>query len=142
MTFGKSLIALAIATTLSACGGGDSQTEVANNDTPDTAPPTEQSPSSSTVIEGVVTGFGSVYVNGKRYVSDSAAFTISGESGAQESGLKMGMVVRVMANQTDDGSDPQATEIVYEETLQGSVSAIDNATHSLRYWDRMFTLMT
>lgn len=127
MTFGKSLIALAIATTLSACGGGDSQTEVANNDTPDTAPPTEQSPSSSTVIEGVVTGFGSVYVNGKRYVSDSAAFTISGESGAQESGLKMGMVVRVMANQTDDGSDPQATEIVYEETLQGSVSAIDNA---------------
>lgn len=127
MTFGKSLLALAIATTLTACGGSDSGSDVAASDTPDTAPPAEQSPSDATVVEGVVTGFGSVYVNGKRYVSDGAAFTISGKSGAQESGLKMGMVVRVLATQSEDGTDPQATEIVYEETLQGEVSAIDNA---------------
>lgn len=127
MTFGKSLLALAIATTLTACGGSDSGSDVAASDTPDTAPPAEQSPSDATVVEGVVTGFGSVYVNGKRYVSDGAAFTISGKSGALESGLKMGMVVRVLATQSEDGTDPQATEIVYEETLQGEVSAIDNA---------------
>lgn len=126
MSFGKSLIALTIATTLAACGGSDSQTEIANTDTFDTAPPAKQSPSGSTVVEGVVTGFGSVYVNGKRYVSESAAFTISGKSGAQEAGLKMGMVVKVMATQNEDGGDPQATAIVYEETLQGSISAIDN----------------
>lgn len=125
MMFGKSLLALAIATTLTACGGSDSQPEVANSDTP--APPAEQSPSSSIAVEGVVTGFGSVYVNGKRYVSNSAAFTIAGKSGALESGLKMGMVVRVLATQSENGGDPQATQIVYEETLQGTVSAIDNA---------------
>ncbi len=129
MRFRNSLLALTIATALTACGGSDSPSPV--NEEPETTPPSTTPTASPTVTEGVITGFGSVYVNGKRYISDSASFTIAGQSGAQEAGLKMGMVVKVKANTAEDGQDPEASEIVYEETLQGIVSLIDYGNSQL-----------
>ncbi|MCW8109033.1 DUF5666 domain-containing protein [Alteromonas ponticola] len=128
MTYRNSLLAITIATALTACGGGDSAPPAVEEAPAPTVPapaPTPAPTASPTVTQGVITGFGSVYVNGKRYVSDSASFTIAGQSGAQESGLKMGMVVKVKATEGEEGQDPEASEIEYEETLQGIVSLID-----------------
>ncbi len=122
MLFRHSLLALTVTTVLTACGGSDSSSV---DETPALTPPTTEPTNAPTTTEGVITGFGSVYVNGKRYISESASFTIAGQSGALESGLKVGMVVKVKASEAEDGEDPQASEFIYEETLQGAVSVID-----------------
>ncbi|MCK7459164.1 hypothetical protein [Idiomarina aminovorans] len=73
MRFKQSLLVLAISGALTACGGssGDSATDSTpgggNNTDDGTATTT-----TTVVSEGVITGFGSVYVNGKRYRSESA----------------------------------------------------------------------
>ncbi|MCW8093290.1 DUF5666 domain-containing protein [Alteromonas sp. ASW11-130] len=134
MTFHHSLLAATLATLLTACGGSESPNSVSETTEPVPAADPAPAPStsaSSTATQGVITGFGSVYVNGKRYVSDSASFTIEGKTGAQEAGLKMGMVVKIKATEGAEGQDPEATKIVYEETLQGFISLIDYASAQL-----------
>ncbi|WP_404401698.1 DUF5666 domain-containing protein [Idiomarina seosinensis] len=121
MRFTKSLIALTVSTTLAACGGSDS---------PDSNPPAtgggDPTGSETTVYtEGTISGFGSVYVNGQRYRSENANIAIGNNPAAEESGLQVGMVVSLAASSSDNGEDPEATEIRYEEHLQGPVSFID-----------------
>lgn len=123
MRFKYSLLVLAMSGVLAACGGSD--------DTPDNGGGDNTGSTTTVVTEGVITGFGSVYVNGQRYTSDNANIDVGNNTSADESMLRVGMVVKVAASATDDGSDPEANQITYEESLQGPVSFIDRTAETL-----------
>ena len=74
------------------------------------------------VSRGEITGFGSVYVNGRRYQTDSARFRVDDDDGV-EGDLRLGMIVTVHGSRNDDGY--HADKIYYDNELKGPVSAID-----------------
>ena len=75
------------------------------------------------VSSGSVTGFGSVFVNGVEFETDSATFDVDGKSGTQED-LAIGMIVRVDGSINEDGTSGIATNISFDDELQGPVSAL------------------
>lgn len=103
---------------MSGCGGG-----VGSGSTPSTA--------ASTVSKGVVTGFGSVFVNGVEFKTassklhlpdDSATASTLGSSEAEiQNRLKIGMFVTVKGS--DDGTSGQASEIEFKDNMEGLVTA-------------------
>lgn len=123
MRFAKSLIALTVTTALTACGGSGSS----DNNVSNPPPGDDNTGGTSTTVytEGVITGFGSVYVNGQRYRSENADIALANNPAATEGDLKVGMVVSLAASSSDNGEDPEATNIRYEEHLQGPISFID-----------------
>ncbi|MDV6316131.1 DUF5666 domain-containing protein [Idiomarina sp. HP20-50] len=128
MRFKHSLLVAAIAGTLSACGGSsESSTDTSSGNTSDNNTAT----TTTVVTEGVITGFGSVYVNGQRYRSENATIAVGNSPAAEEAQLKVGMVVRVAASASSNGEDPEAEQITYEESLQGPVSFIDTAAEQI-----------
>jgi hypothetical protein len=130
MRFKQSLLVLAISGALTACGGSSSDSPNDNtsgeNNNDDTSTTT-----TSVVSEGVITGFGSVYVNGQRYRSENAEIAVGNSPAADEAQLKVGMVVTVAASASDNGEDPDAQQIRYEEHLQGPVSFIDREAEQI-----------
>ncbi len=78
---------------------------------------------------GVVSGFGSVYVNGLRYVTENASILGNGSESSEEA-LKVGMKVTIKANQSGD-SDPTALEVKYIADAIGEIKYIDLAANSL-----------
>jgi len=104
----KKLLAASIAasiTMLSACGGSGSATDPAVG-------------SSSTV--GVITGFGSIYVNGVKYETDSASVDIDGKS-SYETYLGIGDVVVLKGTVNADGITGTATSVSCSDELEGYV---------------------
>lgn len=73
------------------------------------------------VSRGMITGFGSVYVNGRRYRTDGARFEVDDEDG-NENDLRVGMVVTVLGKK--DNSGYQADDVIYDNELKGPVSSI------------------
>ena len=73
-------------------------------------------------VKGPISGFGSIIVNGQRYETNGTEFRIDGRT-ATQSDLKVGQVVLIRAERNDDG-DPVATEVEYEELVEGPVEAI------------------
>lgn len=131
MRFQHSLLVLAIAGALSACGGS-SDSSTSDNNTGDDNTGGDNTGSTTTVVtEGVITGFGSVYVNGQRYGSDNAAIAVGNSPAADEAQLRVGMVVTVAASASDNGEDPEAEQITYEESLQGPVAFIDREAEQI-----------
>ena len=72
---------------------------------------------------GVITGFGSVYVNGTRYHTGGTRFDIDDNPGS-ESDLRVGMIVTVRGTHSNDGTSGRATYIEYDNEIKGPVSAI------------------
>jgi hypothetical protein len=101
----------------SGCGGSSSSSDDAD---------------STVVSRGLITGFGSVYVNGVRFHTGSTQFSIDDDGGA-ESDLRVGMIVTVKGSKSDDGVNGQATHISYDNELKGPVTSIvyDNADPTL-----------
>lgn len=126
MRFKQSLLVLAISGALTACGGSSSDSTTGSNNTDDGTATT-----TTVVSEGVITGFGSVYVNGKRYRSESAEIAVGDSPAANEAQLKVGMVVTIAASESDNGEDPEAQQISYEEHLQGPISFIDRGAEQI-----------
>ncbi len=71
---------------LNACGGSDSNDNV--------SPPPPARATTGVVSVGVITGFGSVYVNGVRY-DTSGASVLMDDQAAAESALKVGQYVEL-----------------------------------------------
>jgi len=107
------LIAIAAATVVASCGAGSTQTAGIDR---------------GGIVAGPVTGYGSVFVNGERYLTGSAAITVNGQS-ATEADIKIGHVV--VLNSKSSNGDLIAETIVYESSLQGPVESIDIAGGSL-----------
>jgi len=84
------------------------------------------------VSRGLITGFGSVYVNGVRFHTGSTQFSIDDDGGV-ESDLKVGMIVTVKGSKSDDGVNGHATHTSYDNELKGPVTSIvyDNADPAL-----------
>ena len=75
------------------------------------------------VAYGSITGFGSVYVNGVHFSTDSTMVEIDGEP-ATEGELSVGMVVEVVGEINSDGREGVATAIYAERVLLGTVDAV------------------
>jgi hypothetical protein len=75
---------LVVAGFLTGCGSGGGEATVS----------TAGSGSGSAAATGTITGFGSVFVNGKRFETDHASFLVDDQPGTQ-SDLKLGMTVAV-----------------------------------------------
>jgi len=111
-TFSKSTISTALALTLTACGGGSIDVAGGGSGIGGTG-----------FTSGTVTGFGSVFVNGVEFETDSAVFNIDGSNGSQ-SDLAIGMVVTVDGTVNADGVTGNATSISFDDQLQGPVSGL------------------
>jgi hypothetical protein len=100
---------------LSGCGSGGAATGVGG------------AASGSSAASGTITGFGSVYVNGKKYETNGASLKVDGQevpctvSVASKCGLKEGMTVKVSG--TFSGSSHRASTITQEDTLEGPIGS-------------------
>jgi len=102
------VLAVVSALTISACGSGSGSGTAASK------------------VTGVITGFGSVFVNGVEYETTSSSVSMEGTSGS-ESDLKLGMVVTLDGSVNADGKTGKATHIDYADELEGIVSAVNIA---------------
>ena len=102
------------------CGGGDSG---------------GGNGSTAITTVGAVTGFGSVYVNGVEYETDTAEYEVEDEAAFDDSALKVGMVVKVKGSVNADGRTGTANQIIYEDELEGVVENLtpDGADTSLKH---------
>ena len=98
---------------VSACGG--------SNDTQD------DSTIGSYRTSGIITGFGSVYVNGIKYETDDSSFEVDDDTEATQDDLRIGMNVTIKGSINPDGLTGYADQIIYENELEGPVSSIDNS---------------
>ncbi|MFT4769281.1 MAG: hypothetical protein ACI8RN_002425, partial [Glaciecola sp.] len=79
---------------------------------------------------GVITGTGSIFVNGVRFDVADAEIFINGEP-ASEDQLGLGMVVSVSGTVQDDGVNGTAQRVDYDPQLEGPITAIErNADNS------------
>lgn len=109
--FTKSALSVAIALSIVACGGGSGGGMAGIG-------------GSGFISSGSVTGFGSVFVNGIKFETDSATFDIDGNDGTQMD-LAIGMLVRVNGTINDDGISGNASHISFDDELQGPVSSLN-----------------
>jgi hypothetical protein len=79
---------------------------------------------------GTITSFGSVHVNGVRYVTTGASFTIDDNPGS-ESDLRVGQVVRIEGRIEQDGINGTATRVMFDDEVEGPVQVIDLASSRL-----------
>ncbi len=118
----RSMLIIACAILLQACGGGGGDSTV----TPAASPPVVSS-SSAVTTTGVITGFGSVHVNGVEYETDSTDFD-SDDDVADETELKVGQVVTLKGTRNDDGVTGTADSIEYEDLVKGPIASINGNT--------------
>jgi len=116
----KGLFAAVAALGLAACSGGGSS----GNDAPQSA-----AQSVPVISSGTVTGFGSVFVNGVRFETSSAAFTINGKPGTQAD-LRVGHVVKVHGHR-DGAGNSTADRIDFDDLVKGPVTSVDAAAGTL-----------
>lgn len=102
----------ALALALYGCGGGTSDTSS-----------TAGIGGTGYVSSGTITGFGSVFVNGVEFETDTSSFDIEGISGTQGD-LAIGMVVKVNGSINADGITGTASSISYDDDIQGPVSGL------------------
>lgn len=112
---------LLVVVSLANCGGGgDSSTGTGSG-----------ASSTSSPISGVITGFGSVFINGVEYETGSAEISTDDNAGATESDLDIGMVVTIEGSIDDNGTTGTATAIHYEEQLKGPLAGtVDTANQT------------
>lgn len=111
------LAAAAVLVGLGACSGSDSDKDK------DTNPP----PVTTTVVTtGVITGFGSVYVNGTRYDTSDVSVTMDDEPGNLLR-LKVGQYVELKGHRHQywNYAETSADIIRYHDVLEGPITSID-----------------
>ncbi len=99
-------------------GGGDAPPPASGN------PPPMGGIGRTGLAVGPISNFGSIFVNGVRYDTSSATFTVDDAPGT-ESDLAVGQIVIVKGEIDEDGVNGMADEVIYDDALEGPVSAID-----------------
>lgn len=110
-------LALLALLTLASCGGVDS---VAGGGIGGTG----------TISVGPISALGSIFVNGIEFDTTTATVDLNG-SQANGSVLQVGMVVTVDGTVNADGRTGMATSVVYDDNLQGPITAIDQASGTM-----------
>ena len=116
MNANRSMTLIGTALVIAAAGGSDTATAGIDGSGIITLTPK--------VTRGPVSGFGSVYVNGVRYNTNSAVFLIDGSLGS-ESDLAVGQVVTVLGTVDDEGTTGTAHLVTFEDRVEGPISSID-----------------
>jgi hypothetical protein len=116
---GRVGVAMLVALLVACGGGGGSDNSVAGIDR-----------GGIVTSVGTITGFGSVHVNGVRYVTTGATFTIDDNPGL-ESDLRVGQVVRIEGQIAQDGLNGTATRVIFDDEVEGPVQSIDLANARL-----------
>jgi len=74
-------------------------------------------------VQGEVTGFGSVFVNGVEFDTDSSEFLVDGDASVGQEALAVGMVVTLEV-ETEDGSyTGKALQVVYDDEIEGPIDS-------------------
>lgn len=115
----KSIFSLVIASALAGCGGSSTSA------TSPTSSPT------ATKTTGVITGFGSVFINGVEYETDSTEISTDDNAGASETDLQVGMIITLNGEVNEDGTTGNASSIHYDEQIKGPLDSIDLIGNSL-----------
>ena len=97
---------------LSGCGGDGSPSVSASG---------SGSGSGTAAASGTITGFGSVFVNGKKFETSGASFMVDGQAGSQ-SDLKLGMSVTV--NGSFNGNQRSANSVRQKDAVEGLVQSV------------------
>lgn len=117
-TFKRTATALSIIAALGLSGclnsSDDSESAEAN-----TQPSAKVGP---LVTKGVITGFGSVFVNGVEYETNAATIDKDGVP-SDENGLQIGMVVSLSGEVNADGTTGTAASISFADEVEGPVLA-------------------
>jgi hypothetical protein len=77
----------------------------------------------SGVSKGPVSAFGSIFVTGIKWETDSAEVVINGAP-ASEADIQLGMVVTVEGDVDDGGLTGTATRVTFDEDLEGPIESI------------------
>ncbi len=101
---------LASSLMLSACGGGSAASIVLAGI------------GGTGIVFGPVTGFGSVFVNGRRFDTNAANFIVDGNAGASQADLKLGMVLKLKVETEDGLYTGDAITVEYDDDIQGPIS--------------------
>ncbi len=123
------MVALAICSLLAACGGGGGGSSSAapppsgsgggsGTNPPPSNPPTP--PPTADIVSGVITGFGSVFIDGVRFDTSNASFS-KDDDDATEDEFSVGMKVELRGDM-DDGV---AHSVSFEEDVKGPIDAIN-----------------
>ncbi len=73
---------------------------------------------------GKVTGFGSVHVNGARFITSSSQFIVDGDPTATQGNLRIGMIVRLEVETENGVFNGIALSVVYDDEIQGPVTNV------------------
>jgi hypothetical protein len=72
---------------------------------------------------GTIDGFGSIFVNGVEFETDAATIVLDSNS-ANESDLRLGMVVTVRGAVDDNGRNGTADNVEFDDDVQGPIAVI------------------
>ena len=132
MTCNRNLTVITLLALLVGCGGGSSSAPQSPQ-TPSggSAPPpaADEQPPATGVTVGVVTGFGSIYVNGVEFDTDTAV-VLDDDMTVSEEALEVGDLVRIEGTVSEDGSTGIARRVVYDAEVKGPISSIDRTAES------------
>lgn len=129
MKASKLLMTLAAFVLVSCGGGGGSSVAPLQSGTPPVQQPTNGIDRGGVAI-GVITGFGSIFVNGIRFDTSATIFTIDDNPGSQ-SDLDVGKVVTVVGTIDADNVNGTADEVIYNDDVQGPIQSIDFAASTM-----------
>lgn len=75
-------------------------------------------------VQGEATGFGSIYVNGKKFNTDDSSFIVDGESVPNQDLLEVGMVLTLEVETEDGNFTGKALQVVYDDEVEGPITSI------------------
>lgn len=117
----KSLPALLTLSALTACGGGSN-----DNGGGGIVPPPSNGIVRTGFVLGPIASFGSIVVNGIHYETDDATITVDGEP-ATQADLRVGQVVRITAELEDGETTGTASDVSFDDNVEGPIASIDAA---------------
>ncbi|MEZ4279118.1 MAG: DUF5666 domain-containing protein [Myxococcota bacterium] len=74
------------------------------------------------ISQGSINSFGSIFVNGVEWALEGASIELDGAS-ASEADLRVGMVVRVEGNRSEDGRSGDARRVVFDDSIEGPIQS-------------------
>lgn len=112
------------------CGGGGGGGATSDNSVTPGDPQPDSGIGRTGIARGPITTFGSVVVNGVRYDTSTATFSINGAVGSQED-LSVGDVVSITGTIDDNGVDGTADEVSFDDNVTGPIQSIDLSTNQI-----------
>lgn len=101
---------------LSSCGGGTTVAGIGGTG----------------ITQGEITAFGSIFVNGIEFDTNTSQFEVDGNINTDQANLSIGMVVTVRGDVDSNGITGTAVSVKYDDEIQGPVAMITAAVNGQR----------